>query len=476
MAGIPTSNILQPGVIASTSGATQALISTLQLLTPQYYKAYVEKYGNEDFTWFLATYGGMELVQNFSAFKWYENRGKNQIAISNTTKVTTPSAGATVTVTQKGGYFNSGTQSPIRAGETLRIASNNVEGTVLAITGTTANAFTFTVAPKLSTVAFAGPTGSLEADEVLILGGLMDVGEGSTQGTTQIHLDQSYSNTVTEAREDWSATDEAEMSEVWYTSGVSGSEMAGGAQAGTSYFTYKGLVKSNMRFINNVEFKLMRGSQQTNTNITGGSNGTQGFIPKVLADGETVQYTPGLLNIQKLHEITRIMDVNGNANQNMWLMDVFMRQNFSDGIFSEFPAGAFVWGQGEKSQDASVAYGFESIKIDGYLFNVKKYRQFNTEVTTGVTPTTDAFRNFGIICPNGTATDARDSTKQYKNISVMYMNPTKGGTTGNGIRVWQHGGASVNATNGTLTDNVSMVTYRGLRVVAANQFIAVQAG
>jgi hypothetical protein len=37
MAGIPASNILQPGIIKVTGGATQAIISGLQLLTPQFY-------------------------------------------------------------------------------------------------------------------------------------------------------------------------------------------------------------------------------------------------------------------------------------------------------------------------------------------------------------------------------------------------------------------------------------------------------
>ena len=51
----------------------------------------------------------------------------------------------------------------------------------------------------------------------------------------------------------------------------------------------------------------------------------------------------------------------------------------------------------------------------------------------------------------------------------------KGGTIGNNIRVWQHGGASQNPTNGVMTDNVETYTLRGSRVVAANQFLVVQA-
>lgn len=476
MAGIPTSNILQPGAV-SLPNSNRQLIADLQLLTPQYYKQYVEKYGNEDFTWWLATYGGMEEVKNRN-YTWYENRGKLQVGIQIATAVTANVAGATVNVTLfSGDHFGGGTQSPLRVGETFRVASTNVEGVIIAITGTTANAFTFQIRPKISTQALnsLGSTTLLTTD-VLLLGGAMDAGEASTSINPLIHLDQVYNNNITEMRESWSATDLAEMTEVFYSSGVSGMDMAGGAQAGTSYFTYKGLVKSNQRFINNVEFKLMRGNIQNNSGLgVTTSVGSQGIIPKILQDGETIGYTPGTLDIAKMHEITRIMDVNGCANENMWLQDIYQRQNFSDGLFKEYPAGAYVWGQNEKSEEAAINYGVQSLRIDGYMFKVKKYKQFNTEMTTGITPVSDFFRNFGMICPQGETRDAKDVTKAYKNITVMYQAPPKGGTTGNGIRVWQWGGGSMNPTTGTMTDNIETITYRGTRVCAANQFIIVQA-
>jgi hypothetical protein len=471
MAGIPTSNILQPGAISLVGGVTRALISDLQLLTPQYYKQYVEKYGSEEFFMWLATYGGMEEVKNRNFF-WFENRGKLMVAVSNLNLVSTPAAGATVSITISADDVFPTNQSPLRVGETVRIASNNVEGVIITVP--TYN--TATIRPKQSTQAFAGSTGSLIAGEVLIFGGNTDVGEASSSIEPLIHLDKKYENNITEMRESFSATDLAEMTEVFYNSGVSGSEMAGGGQAGTSYFTYKGLVKSNTRFLNNIEQKLMRGDIQNNSGLnTTTSVGTQGFIPKIQADGETVTYTPGTLDIAKLHEITRIMDVNGCAKDNLWLQDIYQRQNFSDGIFKEFPAGAWVWGANEKSEEANINYGVQSIMIDGYRFGVKKYKQFNTETYTGKTPTTDAYRNYGIICPQGTARDAKDSTKLYKNITVMYQQPVKGGTVGNGIRVWQWGGGSLNPTDGTMRDHVEMITYRGLRVCAANQFIQVTA-
>lgn len=470
MAGIATSNILQPGAIAAQANWT--LVSDLQLLTPQYYKQYVEKYGNEDFVWWLKTFGGMEEVKNRQFF-WFENRGKLMLAVNNLTQVTAPSAGATVTITVSDGYFDSNQENPIRVGETLRIASSNIEGEVLTLNDGTPGAFVITVRPKISTQAFVSAgSANLLAGETLLLAGDMDAGEASNSIVAQQHLDVKYTNSITELRESWSATDLAEMTEVFYDSGVSGS--APTQQAGTSYYTLKGLIKANQRYKNNVEFKLMRGNVQNNTGLSD-SLGSQGIIPQIEERGETVGYTPGVLDIAKLHEITRIMDVNGCAKQNLWLQDIYQKQNFSDGIFKEYPAGAFVWGTGEKSEEASVAYGFQNFFIDGYMFQTKKYSQFNTEVVYGKTPTTDYFRNYGIICPMGTTRDARDSSKQYKNISILYQTPPKGGFVNQGIRVWRWGGGSQNPTNGQMVDQVEMISYMGTRVVAANQFVIVQA-
>lgn len=466
MAGIPTSKILQPGNISITGGANRALVADLQLLTPQFYSQYVQKYGNENFTWWLSTFGGMEEVKN-QEFFWFENRGKLMQAISLASGGTS-TAGSTVTATlAASSHFDSGTQSPLRVGETLRNAATNTEWEILTIPVTTANAFQFTLRPKQVI------TETLSSSTILILGGLMDVGEASSEREPLIHLDEKYTNTVTEMREDWSATDLAEMTEVYYTSGVTGDTMAGGAQAGTSMFTYKGLVKSNQRFVNNAEFKLIRGNTVTNTGLSG-SVGTEGLIPKLTADAETITYSAGNLDIAKLHEITRIMDVNGSVSENMWLQDIYQRQNFSDSIFQQFPAGSWVWGSNEKSQEAAINYGVQSIRIDDYLLKVKKYKPFNTEFTTGVTPSVDYFRNYGIIIPQGETRDARDASKVYKNVTVMYQQPVAGGTIGNGIRVWQYGGGSRAANSGTMQDNVSMIAYRGIRCVAANQFVIVE--
>lgn len=470
--GVPTSNILQPGAVSLAQQARQIMVD-LQILRPQWYSKYTEKYGNEDFTWWLATYAGMEEVKNRNFF-WFTNRGKLMVAITVASQVNTPAAGATITVTLSAGdHFNNQAQSPLRDNETLRIASNNVEGKIVpgSINTSVPGAFTFQVRPLKSNVAFASPSGNLDAGEVLMFGGYTEAGEGSTQINPLIHLDTQYNNNITEIRDGWSNTDLAQMADTYYEYPVSGDLAANGVRP----FTYKGMYKTLVRFKNNVESKLMRGDAQTNTGLAA-SAGTQGLIPQALANGASqIGYTPSSgLDIQKWHEITRVADVNGCDKQMAVLADMFARQDFSDGIFNEFPAGAFVWGTGEKSKDASVAFGFQSLYIDEYLFQVKKYPQFNTEYTTGKTPNVDYFRNFLMLYPMGNTLDSR-SGASYPNVTVMYQQPPVGGTIGNAIRLWQYGGGSPNPTDGTMTNQLAIITYRALRVAAANKIIFVQA-
>lgn len=471
---IPVNTILQPANVAQPY-ADLALITDLQLLTPQYYDKFVERYGDERWATWLATYGGMEKVEN-DTFFWFESRGKLMTAVNIAAAVNSPQPGATVTITlASGDHYDAGEMSPLRDGETLRVASSNIEGKIVpgSINKTTPGAFTFQVRPERADQAFVslGST-DLLANEILIFGGITEAGEASDSNDPLVPLDIKRENFITEIRDTWKASDKAGMAQVFYNSGVTGSAPGGLSQAGTSYFTYKGLVKTNERLLNNIESKLLRGDVLTNTGITN-SKGTKGLITQVDGIGPTITYTPGSLDIAKMHEITRQMDVQGCAKSALWLQDLFQRSDFSDSLFSAFPAGAWVWGSNERSEEAAIKYGAQSISIDGRHLKVKRHSSFNTEVTTGKSPQVDFFRNYGIIMPEGQTVDARDANKVYKSVQIMYQEPVGGGTTANGIRVWQHGGGSRKPTSGKMVEYVEMITYRGVRVAGANQFIQV---
>jgi hypothetical protein len=470
--GIPVTNITTPSSVVTNGGVIgKNIITYLQMLTPQYYNVITKRYGNEDFTWWLSTYGGMEEVKN-DTFFWFERDGKLMIGVETSGAVTNITAGGNVTVTISNNdvWSDNGTnESPLRLNETVRIASNNIEGVITQVISYNQCVIT----PKRSTDFFASSvsgTGTLNSGEVLIFGGYVDAGEASNSISALAPRVARIENYITTMRDSWSATDFAELTETYFNSGADGTPTIG--QSGTSYYTLMALLETEQRFKNDVEMKLVRGRNVTNSTFTAtGTLGSKGLIQQVEERGELVGANN--IDIQKLHEITRILDVQGGAKECLWLQDIYQRQSFSDGIFQEFPAGAYVWGKNENSQEAAVAYGVQSMYIDGFLLKVKKYPIFNTEYTTGKSPVSDAYRNYGIIMPQGTVADFKDSGKRLKNVTVMYKQPQRGGTVLNGIRVWRWGGGSENPTNGQLQDNVDMVTYRGIRVAAANQFVIV---
>lgn len=464
--GIPVSNILQPPAISMAQQNRQLMVD-LQILKPQWYSKFTERFGNQDLTWWLNATAGMELVKNRNFF-WFERRGKLMVAITVASPVSTPSANATITVSLSlADVFTTDNECPLRVGETTYIASNNIGGEILTIDDSAAPYYTFTVRPKKLGTAFASPSGNLDAGEVLIFGGGTDVGEASTDIAPLIPLPVQFSNNVTEFHDTWSNTDLAQMADTYFEIPVS-SDIAA---MGVTPYTYLGMRDTLTRFKNNVERKLIVGDVKTNTGFSGGSVGTQGFIPQAQANGAlTLGYTPLNLDLSKLYEVTNIADVNGCDKQLAWLADMFQREDFTDGLFKEYPAGSFVWGHGERSKESSVAYGFDQLYINEYMLNIKKYKNFNTEYYAGKSPNTDYFRNFGSVYDQGMTANAKTG-EMYSNLTVMYQQPPEGGTIGNGIRLWRHGGGSPNPTDGTMTNYVSIVTYRAVRLCAANHVI-----
>ena len=88
MAGIPTTNIPSPGGF-SVNAATYDLISSMQMLSPHYWKEYVENFGPQNFTTWLTTFGGMELVEGREFFH-IEDYGKLMLAVTNKTAIVAP--------------------------------------------------------------------------------------------------------------------------------------------------------------------------------------------------------------------------------------------------------------------------------------------------------------------------------------------------------------------------------------------------
>lgn len=446
-----------PSGVAGTN-ANLSLLTDLQILAPHVYPDLIKKYGAQNYTWVLEAIGLKEKVDGQTFFH-FEDYGKLHASIKVKTQVTAPAAGASVTVTlDTTDYFNSGTQSPIRVGEVVRIDSSGFEGKITAIDTSTPNAHTATILPLKSSAAFVSAgSANLLAGEILLFRGITEAGENSSQYNSLTNLTQKYTNTTTEIREDWQITDRAMIEQVYFEID------------GRPFYKYKGIDDATQRFMNNREFKLMTGDVANNLATAGGSLGTQGLIPAVQANGQITQYTAGQLTIAKIHEITRGLDFYGGAQEYHWLSDTYQYQELNDQLFQTYNGGGIVWEYAGGSEQVAVGYGFKSLAIDNYTIHFKKYTTFNSETVYGrASANGSEFRNYGLLIPMKQWSDPVNKNN-IPTLRVVYNAP-EGASE---VTVAETGLFARVPTNNNANLTVTMLAYCGLRVFAANQFMII---
>lgn len=437
------------------AGLTKGIVSDLSILKPQYYPKFISKYGAQNYTMLLEMLGFKGQVKSQTIRHW-EDLGKLHQAVQVKTNVTGATNGSAVTFElTTGSHYDSGTKSPIRVGEIVEIASTGIQGKVISVDKTSANAHTATVRPLSSTQQFesAAVDGRLDANEWILFRGQAAVGEASSKGDALIPRVEEVLNYVSEIREDWRVTDRAMIEEIWF---------------GENY-SYKGLEDAVKRYMNNKEFTLVFGNQITNTNASSTSKNTIGLIQQIESRGTGVSYTAGSLDRAKLHEVTRALDFNGGSMENHILADVFLRQELDDELFDLYDAGAILWGTVGGSKEAAAMYGFGSITMDGYTFHIKKYMPFSPEAVYGATPTDHQYKNFGIVVPMAQGRDPQTG-ERYNSIEVTYNN-----VNGKDLHIWETGAFAKNPTSDVAELNVHHLCYAGLRVFAANRFVRLSA-
>lgn len=447
-----------PAGVANPSPADRAFISDLQALYPHYYPELIQRYGTQNYHMLLESMGLKRVVQGQSFFH-FEDYGKLHAACSVASTITAPAAGAPVTFTLSAAdHYQSGTESPGRVGESVRIDSSGIEGRIIAKSTTTPNAHTIQVQPAKTSQAFvsAGSANLLAAEVVLFMGGV-DIGEKSTQLDGQSNLIETFTNTTTQIREDWSATDLAMIERLEFE------------VDGNYYYTYKGIKDMTQRFLNYKEFKLMRGDVANNYGSYGGSVGTQGLLPRINSDGQITTYTPTQLNVSQLHNIFRGFDFYGGAQEYHWLMDSYQYTEVMDQLFALYSGGAVVWDYAGGSPEAAAAYGFKSIYMDGYTVHMDKYLNFNSESVWGKASTNSQFRNYGLLIPMKQWTDPVRHV-QIPTLSIV-VNQLPGKPE---IISMEDGLAAKVPTNPKAYLNVTNLTYAAIEVFAANQYMIVE--
>lgn len=442
---------------SQVSAATRVLLNDLNVLDRNYAKELLDIYGNENYMVILEALGNtyQEVNADGRDFYHYEQGGAVMEAVKVNANVTGISAGANITVTlHSSSHRDSGTDSPIRVGETVRIMSSGFEAKIISVNKATAGAHTATLKPVRTTDALvsAGQTTVLSASDYLLFRGATEMGEGSDAVGSLAPLVNKITNTTTEIRDDFKVTDRADLEKTEYS------------VDGQQYYTYHGLRNMNKRFLNSIFFKIMEGVAVDNVT---GSVGTKGVIPQVSALGSTLSYTAGSLAMSKFQELTRALDFFGGAGEYHGVLDTYLRQEVDSLFFGTYNNGAINYGSVGASQEAAVSYGFSSIHIDGYTFHLFKNKAFNPESVYKINPGSivPEKKNFGIFLPQRINSDAK-SGAQFPSFQVVYQ-PVQGQK----IYTYETGGFSKGGNKTTkLEKNITMAAYAGARVFAANQF------
>ena len=458
------------GAISSASTNRQ-LLNDLNIFDRSFEKNLVRKYGAENYAIVQMALGNsvMEAKSDNRLFYHYEKRGLHQ-AVSVKAAVVAPAAGANVTVTigsssattfaNDPSYYSS--QLPLRPGEVVRIMTSGIEGQVVSVsTGT--YPLTAVIRPLVSTQAFVSAgSANLLASDFLMLRGAVNIGEGSTVLNGMSPILDKIENTTTEHRDDFTITDRAaiEKNEVDFGNG-------------NQYYYYLAQDDMNRRYMNNAFFKIMEGVAVDN--ITG-TVGTTGVIPRIAANGTTIQYTSGQFggvsgtDMSNMQAITRSLNFYGGSGEYHFLQDIFQRQDVSNLLFGKYNNGAISYGSVGGSQEAAVSYGFSSFMIDGYTFHFYLNNMFSPESVYHINPgaLVPEKRNYGVLIPQKINSDAKTG-KQFPSFQIVFQEV-------NGQRILTTETGMLAPQNKTTTANktLSMLSFPGCRVFAANQYAIVE--
>jgi len=185
---------------AATSATNRSLLNDLNIFDRSFEKSLVRKYGAENYALVQMALGNsvVETKSDNRQFYHYEKRGLHQ-AVKVNAQITAPAAGADVTVTLAAeSYTSSGTLSPIRVGEVVRIMTSGYEGQIISVNKTTAGAHTATIRPlQVATALVSAGVANLLAGEYLLLRGAVNVGEqsGRLDGMSPL-LDKIFNTTT----------------------------------------------------------------------------------------------------------------------------------------------------------------------------------------------------------------------------------------------------------------------------------------
>lgn len=433
---------INPTAVAQS--ANQGLLSTLDLITPNYYEKYVDKYKWwNDYYMITTTLAGKETFSPNQAFSHVEpaNRRAPYVLVD-TVSSTTPANGAAVTLSIDGSFvWNSA--SPLRVGEIVEIANGTgaavgVQGQIITVNSDTE----CVVKPLLSSQAFT----IAEGETNLLFRGRA-VGEASEVGGSLQRQDITINGLCTEVREDYTTTDRALAERVFPENTV-------GA------YSYRGIQTADMRFMDAREAKHMFGTKSNNSGV---SETSAGLIPQIISGGIAVTYSS--FDATALDNIAKGLDKEVGANEYHWLMDTNQYIAVQNFIQNKYNAGAINYGSFNGSKEIAIAQGFTSYTIHGRTFHMKKYMGFNAGAQYGVA--SSKWDDNGVLIPMDSQRDAA-SGESVNSFGLRYQ-------LYNGQRFYKFdtGGLAKVPTSGKMELTISHIAKEGLQVFGVNRFARV---
>ena len=448
--GLQNPSAINPTAVAQS--ADRGLLSTLDLITPNYYEKYVDKYKWwNDYYMITTTLAGKETFSPNQTFSHVEpaNRRAPYVLVADAS-TTTPAQGAAVTITIDSSFVWNNA-SPLRVGEIVEIANGTganvgVQGQIISVTSDTVCVIKPLINDTVDALNPAGLFVVAEGSTNLLFRGRA-VGEASEVGGSLQRQDITVNGLCTEVREDYTTTDRALAERVFPENTV-------GA------YSYRGIQTADMRFMDAREAKHMFGTKSDNTGV---SETSEGLIPQIIDGGIAVTYSS--FDATALDNIAKGLDKEVGANEYHWLMDTNQYIAVQNFIQNKYNAGAINYGSFNGSKEIAIAQGFTSYTIHGRTFHMKKYMGFNAGAQYGVA--SSKWDDNGILIPMDSQRDAA-SGESVNSFGLRYQ-------LYNGQRFYKFdtGGLAKVPTSGKMELTISHIAKEGLQVFGVNRFARV---
>ena len=445
--------------IATSQFTYPILLNDLNSNDRSYIKDLVYKFGAENYALVMMAMGkfmDIDYTDNHQ-FYHYEKRQLHQ-SFAVAANVASTGAGNSATVqVGTGDYYESGNRSPIRAGETMMLASSNILVQIVSVNTNTPSAHTAVIRPLSSSVNIASAGSSnILANDLFLFRGATNVGEGSTILNGISPVWDRITNYVTEHRDDFTITDIAHMEK----------QEIRVAPNGQPYYRDIAVDEVNKRWMNDQFWKIMEGVLATNTGLNtnignGATNGTQGVIPYAQNGGSTVQYNAGAPTISDWQAFARQLKYYGGASDYHMLMDLQSKQAMDTFLFTTFKQTYDLvnWEHVGGTKEAAAAFGFDTWRMNDITWHFFLNPQFSaTMVYKRPTPLGTGYDNFSLAIPQ--RQNIGRNGQSYPSFQLVWQKQPNGDR----VTTFETGGFAMQNKTTTLNRTFTQVGYYGPRV------------